>query len=59
MQKENLALPDSLKEDLTTVTTRRRSEMRKITYLRTRRILRVTKEILVIILLVIAIYSKF
>jgi hypothetical protein len=59
MQKENLAPPDSLNEDLSTVTTRRRSEMRKITYLRTRRILRATKEILVIILLVIAIYSKF
>lgn len=59
MQKENLALPDSLKEDLTTVTIRRRSDMRKSNYLRTRRILRVTKEILVIILLVIAIYSKF
>jgi hypothetical protein len=59
MQKENLAPPDSLNEDLSTVTTRRRSEMRKIHYLRTRRILRVTKEILVIILLVIAIYSKF
>jgi hypothetical protein len=33
--------------------------MRKPIYLRTRRILRVTKDVLVIILLVIAIYSKF
>ncbi len=32
--------------------------MRKSNYLRTRRILRVTKDLLVIILLAIAIYSK-
>lgn len=56
MQKREWPLPDSLLVDLLS-DKNRRYPMRKNTYLRIRRILEITKVILVIILLILTIFK--